>query len=234
MKDEGEATSDSSFILHPSSFNMGWRLKPLHKLIVMSYTYRQSSAANPRGMAVDAGNQLLWRAPLRRMEAEAIRDSILQTSGKLDRRMGGPSFQLYKYRVVNIAIFEPMEQYGPETWRRAVYQQAARGIHDELLSTFDCPESSQRAPKRDSTTTALQSLAMLNGPFMLQQAGFLAERVKAEAAPDPSAQIRRAFVLAFGRQPRADEAKGAALLVNDEGLPALCRALMNANEFLYY
>jgi hypothetical protein len=212
----------------------GWSMKKLHRLIVTSYTYRQSSAANPRGMAVDAGNQLLWRAPLRRMEAEAIRDSILQTSGKLDRRMGGPSYLLYKYRVVNIAIFEPMEQYGPETWRRSVYQQAARGIHDELLSTFDCPESSQRAPKRDSTTTALQSLAMLNGPFMLQQAAFLAERVKADAGADTGTQIRRAFVLAFGRAPRADEVTGAAALMRDAGLPALCRALMNANEFLYY
>jgi hypothetical protein len=209
-------------------------MKKLHRLIVTSYTYRQSSEPNAKGQSVDAGNQLLWRAPLRRMEAEAIRDAILQTSGRLDRKMGGPSYLLYKYRTVNVAIFEPLESYGPETWRRSVYQQAARGIHDELLSTFDCPESSQRAPKRDSTTTALQSLAMLNGPFVLQQAGFLADRVKAEAGGSTGAQIRRAFVLAFGRAPSMSEAAAATSLVRGQGLPALCRALLNASEFMYY
>jgi hypothetical protein len=218
----------SSFRLHPSS------LKSLHRLIVTSNTYRQSSAANPAGQAKDAGNHLLWRAPLRRMEAEAIRDSILQTSGKLDRKMGGPSFLLYKYKTVNVAIFEPLEVYGPETWRRSIYQQAARGIHDELLSTFDCPESSQRAPKRDSTTTALQSLAMLNGPFMVQQSGLFAERVKSAAGPGEESQVKQAFILALGRPPRPEEAGPAAALVKRQGLPALCRALLNANEFLYY
>jgi len=212
----------------------GWRLKKLHKTMVMSYTYRQSPVSNPHGTKADAGNQLLWRGPLRRMEAEPLRDAVLQTSGKLDRRMGGPGYLLYKYRVVNVAIYEPLEQYGPETWRRSIYQQAARGIHDELLSTFDCPESSQRAPKRDSTTTALQSLAMLNGPFLLQQAGFFAARVTKEAGPSPDAQVRRAFTLAFGRPPDAAESRDAAALVKRLGLPALCRALLNASEFMYY
>jgi hypothetical protein len=212
----------------------GWRLKRLHRLMVTSYAYRQSSGANPKGMATDAGNLLLWRMPLQRMEAEAIRDAILQTSGKLDRRMGGPSYPLFTYNVVNVAIYGPLERYGPETWRRAVYQQAARSIHDELLSVFDCPESSQRAPRREATTTALQALNLLNGPFMQQQAGFLAERVRHEAGPTREAQVIRAFRLAFGRPPDAEERKAASDLVAAQGLPALCRALMNANEFLYY
>lgn len=212
----------------------GWRLKPLHRLIVTSYAYRQTSAANPKGMAVDAGNRLLWRMPLRRMEAETIRDAILATSGKLDRRMGGPSFQLFKYNVVNIAIYAPLEQHGPETWRRSVYQQAARSIHDDLLGAFDCPESAQRAPRRESTTTALQALTLLNGPFLVQQAGFFAQRVEKEAGPRPDAQVDRAFRLAFGRSPRAEEREAALALRKEEGLPALCRALLNANEFLYY
>jgi cell division protein FtsB/cytochrome c553 len=212
----------------------GWRLKQLHKLIVTSYTYRQAAQTNPKGQALDAGNQLLWHIPLRRMEAEAIRDAILQTSGKLDRRMGGPSFALFNYRVVNVAIYEPLEHYGPETWRRSVYQQAARSIHDELLSAFDCPESSQRAPRRDSTTTALQALNLLNGPFMQQQAGFMAERVRKEAGPALTAQVEHAFQWAFGRSPNSDERQAARALVAAQGLPSLCRALMNANEFLYY
>jgi hypothetical protein len=209
-------------------------VKQLHRLIVTSYTYRQSSAANERGMAVDAGNRLLWRMPLRRMEAEAVRDAVLATSGKLDRGMGGPSFALYKYRVVNVAIYEPLEEYGPETWRRAVYRQPARGIRDPLLGTLDCPDSSQRTPRRSSTTTALQALSLLNGPFMVQQAGFFAERVRREAGDTSEAQVARAFRVAFGRAPAAEEAKAAAELVRKRGLETLCRGLMNANEFLYY
>jgi hypothetical protein len=211
-----------------------WKLKRLHKMIVMSSTYRQSSEVDAKAVAVDAGNQLLWRMPLRRMEAEAIRDAILQASGKLDRRMGGPSFALFKYRVVNVAIYAPLESYGPETWRRSVYQQPARAIHDEVLSAFDCPESSQRAPRRDATTTALQALNLLNGKFMVQQAGFLADRVRTEAGTNASAQVRQAFRLTFGRAPDNTEQQAALSLASAQGLPSLCRALLNANEFLYY
>jgi hypothetical protein len=212
----------------------GWSMKRLHKLICLSYAYRQSSAADDRGMAVDAGNQLVWRMPLRRLEAEAMRDAILAASGKLDRTPGGPSFQLFKYRIVNVAIYEPREDYGPETWRRSVYRQAARGFRDDLLGSFDCPETAQRTPRRPSTTTALQALSLLNGPFMTQQAGFLAERVAREAGSAPEAQAARVFRITFGRAPAGDEQKSAAALIRKHGLPALCRALMNTNEFLYY
>jgi Protein of unknown function (DUF1553) len=212
----------------------GWRLKALHRLLVTSYTYRQVSATNMEGVAKDASNTLLWRMNLRRMEAEAVRDAVLATSGKLDRRMGGPGFKLYKYTVVNVAIFEPLESYGPETWRRSVYQQAARGIRDDLLGAFDCPESSQRAPKRESTTTALQALSLLNGPFLLQQAGFFAERARKESGDVPAAQVRRAFQLAFDRLPDPEEQNAALALCQRQGLGAVCRALLNANEFLYY
>jgi cytochrome c553 len=211
-----------------------WRMKRLHKMMVMSATYRQANAANPAGMAKDAGNLLLWRMPLQRMEAEAVRDAILLTSGKLDRRMGGPSFRLFKYNVVNVAIYEPLEEFAPETWRRSVYQQAARAIKDDLLATFDCPESAQRAPRRDSTTTALQALSLLNGPFIVQQSNAFAERIKKDAGETSGLQIQRAFTLAFGRPPRAEEKTAAEALIKADGLAALCRALMNANEFLYY
>jgi hypothetical protein len=211
-----------------------WSLKALHRLLVTSYTYRQSSAATAQGIARDAGNQLLWRMPLRRMEAEAIRDAILQTSGKLKRQMGGPGYRLFQYNVVNVALYAPLEEYGPETWRRGIYQQAARAIHDPLLGAFDCPETSQRAAKRESTTTALQALALLNGPFMTQQAGFFAARVQAETGRDPATQVDTAFRLAFGRKPMGAERQAALRLVKAQGLAALCRALLNANEFLYY
>src|SRR5205823_6903952 len=129
---------------------------------------------------------------------EAIRDAILAVSGKLDRRMGGPGFALFRYRTVNVAIYEPLVEYGPETWRRSIYSQAARAIRDDLLGAFDCPESSQRAPRRESTTTPLQALTLLNGPFLVQQAEFFAARVRREARPGLTGQVERAFRLAFG------------------------------------
>jgi hypothetical protein len=216
------------------SYACGWRLKRLHKLIVMSYTYRQSSVANAKGLAADAGNQLLWRMPLRRMEAETIRDAILSVSGKLNRQMGGQSFQLFKYRVVNVAIYEPLDEHGPETWRRAVYAQPARAIREDLMASFDCPESAQMSPRREVTTTPLQALALLNGAFIVQQANFFAERVRREAGEKAEAQVTRAFRLAFSRAPSDKEQKAAVELVTQHGLATLCRALLNGNEFLYY
>lgn len=212
----------------------GWRLKRLHRMLVTSYAYRQSTAADPEGMARDASDELLWRMPLRRMDSETLRDSILATSGALDRRMGGPGYRLYRYRVVNVAIYEPLEDPGPETWRRGVYSQAARGIRDDLLGSFDCPESSQRTPRRTSTTTALQALSLLNGPFLVRQADLLAARVRREAGSGADRQIERAFELAYGRRPRDEERALSRELVQKNGLPALCRGLLNTNEFLYY
>ena len=212
----------------------GGRIKRLQRMMVLSYAYRQSSDATPQGMAKDAGNVLLWRMPLRRMEAEALRDAILLTSGKLDTRRGGPGYPLFQYRVVNVAIYEPLENYAPETWRRSVYQQSARAIRDPLLGAFDCPESSQRAPRRESTTTALQSLALLNGSFTTQQSHFFAERVRKQVGESPTEQVRYAFAIAFGRAPTPLERNGALTLVKSGSLEDLCRALLNANEFLYY
>jgi hypothetical protein len=148
--------------------------------------------------------------------------------------MGGPGYALFKYRVVNIAIYEPLEEFGPDTWRRGVYALAARTIRDDLLGNFDCQESAQRAPKRDVTTTPLQALSLLNGPFAVQQAEFFARRVRAAAGKDEAAQVALAFRLALNRSPTADERQAALELVARRGLTALCRGLMNVNEFLYY
>jgi len=217
-----------------SFIDNGWRLKALHRLIVTSQAYRQASAVHEKGEAADAGNQYLWRAPLRRLEAEALRDALLQTSGQLDRRMGGPGYALFKYRVVNIGIYEPLTEFGLDTWRRGVYSLAARSIRDDLLGSFDCPESAQRAPKRDVTTTPLQALSLLNGPFAVQQAELFARRVRQEAGADTAAQAERAFRLALGRAPSLEERQAALELISRRGLVALCRGLVNTNEFLYY
>ena len=212
----------------------GWQLKRLHRLIMLSNTYQQSNHTNEKGLAVDAGNLLLWHMPLRRLEAEAIRDSILFVSGKLNLEIGGPPFQLFKYRVVNIAIYDTLDDQGPSTWRRAVYQQSPRAIRDDLLASFDLPETAQRAPRREVTTTPLQALTALNSTFVLQQSRFYAERLEHDAGSKAEAQIARAFFLAFGRPPGNEEMIAAQELAAKQGLPMLCRALLNASEFLTY
>jgi hypothetical protein len=148
--------------------------------------------------------------------------------------MGGPGFRMYDYRIFNVAIYTPKEEQGPDTWRRAVYHQSARGIRDNLMTTLDCPECSERAAKRTTTVTALQALSLLNGRFVNQQADFLAQRVQQEKPNDSAAQIRRAFLLTFGRAPNPEELSGAQELSRQHGIGMLCRALLNANEFLYY
>jgi len=210
----------------------GWRWKPLHREILLSMTYRQSSANHAANARIDGDARYLWRFPPQRLEAEAIRDSILAVSGRLDRAMGGPGFRLYRYTVDNVATYYPLEQFGPETFRRAVYQTAARSVRSELLGQYDCPDSSLPEPKRFVTTSPLQALALLNNSFLLDQSRFFAQRLEREAAATPQ-RIDRAFHLAFGRAPGNEEQQAAAQLIAQHGLAAFCRALLNSNEFIY-
>ena len=212
---------------------LGWRWKPFHKEIMMSMTYRQSSRHVAEFAEIDSDTRYLWRFPPRRLEAETIRDSILAVSGKLDLRMGGPGFRLYRYTVDNVATYYPQEEFGELTFRRAVYHQNVRAVKPGLLGPFDCPDSALSTPRREVTTSPLQALTLLNGRFSLQQAVFLAERLAAEAGQRPGAQVDRAFGLAFGRVPEAGEREAAIGLVERHGLAVFCRALINSNEFIY-
>ncbi|MBS1824171.1 MAG: DUF1553 domain-containing protein [Acidobacteria bacterium] len=209
----------------------GWRWKPVHREILLSMTYRQSSAHHAANARIDGDAQLLWRYPPQRLEAEAIRDSILAVSGKLDRTMGGPGFRLYRYTVDNVATYYPLEKFGPETYRRAVYQTAARSVRSEMLGQYDCPDSSLPEPRRFVTTSPLQALALLNNSFLLDQAQHFAQRLEKEATGEQ--RIDRAFTLAFGRKPDTEERTAASKLIAEHGLAAFCRALLNANEFIY-
>ncbi len=209
----------------------GWSLKHIHRLIVTSATYRQSSAATSSGMAKDAQTRLLWRYPQRRMEAEPLRDSILFTSGKLDLRMGGPGFDLFQPNGNYVKVYTPKTEFGPAEFRRMVYQQKPRMQLDDTFGVFDCPDGGQIAPRRNISTTPLQALNLLNSTFILQQAAFFAERIAKEAGSDVPAQVRKAFALAFQRLPSDRERNAAESLVREHGLAALCRALLNANEF---
>jgi hypothetical protein len=210
----------------------GWKVKPLHRLIVLSNAYRQSTRFNEKAAALDADDRLLWRRAPRRLEAEAIRDSILQTSGSLNARRGGPGYNLWNYSGY-VIVFNPKETLGPEEFRRMVYQFKPRLQQDQTFGVFDCPDATQTTPRRTTSTTPLQALNLLNDPFMLDQGERFAARLRKEVGEETPEQVRRAFRLAFGRDPSPDEAIAAARLIRADGLATFCRALFNANEFVF-
>ena len=211
----------------------GWSVKHLHRLIVTSAAYRQSSDARKDCLAVDAGSRLLWRFPPRRLEAEAIRDTILSVSGKLDLTMGGPGFSFFEANDNYVRVYAPRREWTPDTFRRMIYGTIVRQRPDGVFGVFDCPDAGQIAPRRSSSTTPLQALNLLNSSFMMQQSEFFAGRLKAEAGGEVSAQITRAFALAFQRKPDRAELSASSKLIREHGLTAFCRAMFNANEFVY-
>jgi len=212
----------------------GWRLKPLHKQIMLSQTYRQSSDFQVTAAQMDADSRYLWRFPPRRLSAEEIRDTMLSVADVLDPKQGGPGFRLYRYLQDNVATYVPLDQFGPETYRRSVYHQNARATRVDLMTEFDCPDNAFSAPRRTSTTTPLQALTMMNHSFTQDMAACFAERVEREVKGVQDAQyVQKAFERALLRRPNDLELQSAQDLVRAHGLRALCRALLNCNELIY-
>ena len=211
----------------------GWSLKRIHRLILTSRAWRQSSQPRKEALAVDGGSRFLWRFPPRRLEAEVIRDNILLATGTLDSRMGGPGFSGFRVEAENVRHYHPKESYGPADWRRMLYMTKVRQEREPTFGVFDCPDFNQSVPSRSRSTTPLQSLSLLNSPFVLQQAGLLAKRLRHESGADSRAQVARACQLALGREPTREELADASGLVAEHTLEAFCRALFNANEFLF-
>lgn len=219
----------------------GGSLKRLHKAIVLSATYRQSSGDGPpdratRARAVDSDNRLLWRQQRRKLEAEAVRDAVLAVSGKLDLRMGGPGYQDF---VVLHPAHSPHYEYhladpnDPATWRRSVYRFLVRSQTQPFMMSLDCADPSMRVERRNESVSAIQALALLNNGFMVAQAAHFAERVQREAGNEPLAQVERAVRLALGRSPSVDEAAALVEFLRAEGLANVCRVLINLNEFAF-
>ncbi|GMV93874.1 MAG: hypothetical protein AMXMBFR82_36520 [Candidatus Hydrogenedentota bacterium] len=210
-----------------------WRLKSMHRMILLSSTYRQSAVPRSDALAVDADSRYLWRFPPRRLEAEPLRDSILAVSGALNRTMGGPGYDVFEPDDSYVHIYVPKEEFAPGDLRRMIYQWKPRVEQDITFGVFDCPDATQATPKRVSSTSPLQALSLLNSPFMNAQAEVFAGRLKNEAGETIEDQVRRAFLLAFGREPDSEETAASAAFVRDRGLILFCRALYSANEFLY-
>ena len=216
----------------------GWSIKHVHRLILLSKTFQQSHRIQPDAYAVDRGNRLLWRYSSRRLEAEAIRDSMLAVSGELNLKMGGPGFDFFQTRG-GLSGFPPVKEFGPERMRRMIYAHRIRMEPVPVFGAFDCPDAGQATPTRGNSTTAIQALNLMNSPFVLDRAAAFAARIEADSKNANAEekvidrQIDRAFELALGRQPTASERSPVTTIVNQHGLATLCRALLNSNEFLF-
>jgi mono/diheme cytochrome c family protein len=211
-----------------------WSFKRLHRLILRSAVYRQESRDNPQFVAIDSGNQYLWRMNRQRLEAEALRDAVLSVSGKLDLTMGGPSDQQFLFKDDHSPVYdyEQFDVESPASFRRSVYRFIVRSVPDPFMECLDCADPSLLTPKRNTTLTALQALSLLNNQFMVRQAEHFAARLEA-GTPDRDRQIQLAYELAFGRPPTAEEQRAVRKYTAKNGLANACRVILNSNEFLF-
>jgi hypothetical protein len=209
----------------------GWSVKHMQRLILLSNTFQQASTPRPDASKIDASSRLLWRFPPRRLEAEAIRDSILAVSGALDLTQGGPGFYLHRVQVENVMHYFPKDEFGPEDFRRMVYLFKIRQEQDAIFGSFDCPDGNQAIAKRSRSNTPLQALNLFNSPFVLQQAEYLSNRLTDQTSS--AGKVTKAFQLVLARDPDAFEIEASTEIIEAEGLQAFCRALLNTSEFLF-
>ncbi|HEV3029360.1 MAG TPA: PSD1 and planctomycete cytochrome C domain-containing protein [Planctomycetota bacterium] len=217
----------------------GWRLKPLHRLILLSRTYRQaySTPETARALTKDPDNRWLWRFDRRRLSAEELRDSMLSVSGTLNPAMGGPSvFVPVDPELVN-ALYKPAQWAVThdlnQHQRRSIYLVAKRNLRLPSMEVFDQPTLNSSCGRRECSTHAPQALELLNGSLSNPLAAAFAERLEREAASGPAAQVDLAFRLAAGRPPSSDETRLALDFLARHPLKEVALALFNLNAFLY-
>jgi hypothetical protein len=211
----------------------GWSVKRLHKLILLSAAYRQSSAATPAALARDPENTLFSRQNRARLEGEVLRDSLLAISGRLNREMGGPGVSPpIPADIAKTAKNWTTSANPADHHRRSVYVLARRNLRFPFLEVFDAPDSNSSCPERGRSTTAPQSLTLLNSDEVMAAASATADRLDREAASQ-SARIDLAYRLILGRSPTRREAMLAAEFLTTAPLREFCRALFNLNAFVY-
>lgn len=224
--------SGSSESINSKHRSGAYSMKNLIRMMVMSKAFRQSSRPNELGLKKDGGARLLWRFPPRRIEAEVIRDSILQASGRLDRTLGGPSYRIHNVKK-RYAQWEVVDNHGESTWRRMLYQERMRRVDDRIFTAFDFPDCGQIRAKRPVSTTPLQALNLMNSDYVVEQSELLADRVKAEVGGNLRTQVKRTFELLFARDPTTDELQSGFEFADEYGLAMLGRTLINTNEFAF-
>ena len=212
----------------------GQSLKALHRLIVTSAVYRQVSSSEPAAAAIDGNNRLLWRMNRMRLDAESVRDAMLAVGGKLDLTMGGPSVQQFFFKDDHSPVYDygRFDVESPANFRRSIYRFIVRSVPDPLMDSLDCADPSILTPKRNTTLTAIQALALYNNRFVLAQAEHLAQRLSKIDA-DPARQIAAAYRLCLGRSPTAAESEALVGHASRFGLASACRVILNTSEFVF-
>ena len=204
----------------------GESLKKLHRRILLSATWQQSSRANAEYAKIDGDNRLLWRMNRTRLDAESFRDALLVASGTLDRTMGGPSVEQFAFKDDHSPVYDytRFDPDSPAARRRSVYRFIVRSVPDPFMDALDVADPSILTPRRNTTLTALQALATLNDPFVLKQCEHLAARAKT---------VGEAVKIALGRAPTAEEEAKCSEYAGRHGLVNVCRLLVNSNEFWF-
>lgn len=215
----------------------GWRLKPIHRMILLSSTYRQSSGQNAELHEIDPDNRLVWHFERRRLAAQEIRDAMLAVAGTINRKASGPS------------VIAPVDQelvdllYKPSQWevtaderehhRRSIYLIAKRNLRLPFMEVFDQPDLQTSCSRRESSTHSPQALEMLNGKLSNQLAEAFAERLRREEGPSAGDQVELAYRLAAGREPTEKERAAAIAFLAEQPLREFALAMFNLNAFLY-
>jgi len=220
-----------------------WSIKSIHRLILNSSTYRQDSTpTNDKAIQIDPENLYLWRFRQQRLQAETIRDAVLAVSGRLNHEQRGlPTFPPLPGDIAESVKYTRSKwdtQYGPQGRKRSIYIYQQRTLSMPLMQVFDSVVCDETRPRRSTSVTALQALALYNGDFVNAEAKYFAERVRHEVPDDLESQIKRAFLLAFSRSPTDKEINALTNHLSnaktpDDSLLSLCRILYNTNEFVY-
>lgn len=215
----------------------GWSIKQMHRLLMTSEAYQMSSQwVTEKHLLTDADNLLWWRYRPQRLEAEIVRDNILAASGALNTTVGGKAVfpELPKEILASMdkGIWNQTKD-GPEVWRRSVYVYRKRGLPLPFFEVFDLPDQNLTCGRRNVSTVPTQALTLMNNEWVLGQAARFADRVATDAGPDAAAQVRRAYELALGRVPTAEEQRVGVEFLKTRTLGDLAHVVLNLNEFIY-
>ncbi len=215
----------------------GWSIKAMHRLIMLSATYRSASVASTDAIEADPDNRLLGRMNRRRLDADAIRDTILAVSGSLNLKMGGvgiiPALTGEEILAARMPRLWPANPDPTEHNRRSVYLQVKRSLTLPMLQIFDAPDTARSCSRRETSTVAPQALAMMNSRFVLEQSDAFADRLRRESDGSPASVVKTAWRTAFGRPPTPYERETALAYLDRNTLPRFCLMILNMNEFLY-
>ena len=211
----------------------GWDIKHMHRLIMTSATYQQSSAPDEASLKKDAENQWLWRFTPRRVEGEIARDAMLMASGEINYAMEGPGYKSYTLKVNNSHFYTWADHQGATYNRRSVYRTHVQSANDPLMDSLDCPRPSDLMPNRSITTTPLQALTLMNNSVVLRQTTKMAQHLEKQWPKDMSQAIRTAFQRTLQRNPSVEELEEHRSLASEHGLSQVCWVLLNSSEFLY-